>query len=539
MEQKKQSRADSAPEQTETAYNGIVTDGEFPPRGMEKVEGYDRLPVPYLENPPKVIDITVGRQLFVDDFLIDKSTFVREYHKPVKYAGNPILSPETPLEKGLSGHSAMAAPFSDGVWYDGNDGVFKMWYHAGWFDGTAYAESTDGIHWERVPCAEDGSNRVIPVREGIMRDGGAVVLNRYYEEERPYKMFLYVRPGGGEIWDSADGKAWEKQCNTGSIGDRSTVFYNPFRKKWVYSMRTDFGPQLPVRARSYAEADTLVEGAPLADPVYWVRADRYDPMLASVGDVPTLYNLDAVAYESVMLGAFTVFLGPENNFCTETGIPKHTELQFAYSRDGFHWSRPDDRSPVIAPERENADSWERGYVHSNNGICVVNGDELWFYYTAFRGDTSKTRRPTERDGMYDNASTGLAILRRDGFASLNACGYTASLKTRPLRFSGSCLFVNGDFHNGGLRAAILDENGAPIPGYTLDDCVRMQADSTKAMLEWQGKRNLEELSGSVIRICFEGTNGALYAFWIADDENGHSRGYLAAGEVGKKGLCDL
>ena len=29
----------------------------------------------------------------------------------------------------------MAAPFSDGVFYDGEEGLYKMWYHAGWFDG--------------------------------------------------------------------------------------------------------------------------------------------------------------------------------------------------------------------------------------------------------------------------------------------------------------------------------------------------------------------------------------------------------------------
>ena len=53
--------------------------------GMEKLynnielaDGFTLVPsdashVPYLENPPEVIDISVGRQLFVDDFLIEKT----------------------------------------------------------------------------------------------------------------------------------------------------------------------------------------------------------------------------------------------------------------------------------------------------------------------------------------------------------------------------------------------------------------------------------------------------------------------------------
>ena len=520
-------------------YNGIVEPAVFPPKGMHKPESYEPLPVPYLRKPPKVIDISIGRQLFVDDFLIDKSDFIRQYHQPRRHPGNPIFYPETELECGRDGHAPMAAPFSDGVFYDGKEQKFKMWYHAGWFDGTAYAESEDGLHWERPQLGEGDGNRCIPVRPGIMRDGCAVVLNRYYEEERPYKMFLFVRPGEGEIWDSADGRAWNRIGPTGPIGDRSTVFYNPFRKKWVYSMRTDFGPNYRgVRARSYQEADTFEEGAALDHPVYWARADRYDPIEPTIGDKPTLYNLDAIAYESIMLGAFSIFLGPENDVSVKTGIPKHTELHLAYSRDGFHWSRPEKRTPFLAPNRADPDSWERGYIHSNNGICIIHGDELWFYYTAFRGDSTKIFEHGHASGMYANASMGLAVLRRDGFASLNAYGYTGHMTTRPLWFSGEYLFVNADFHTGGMRVAVLDENGDVIPGYGFDDCVRYTGDSTCARITWNGHSDLAQLSETVIRLQFEGTNGALYAFWITDDAAGKSHGCLAGGAVGCDSIWD-
>ena len=60
----------------------------------------------------------------------------------------------------------VAAPFGDGVWFDPKDELFKMWYHAGWFDGVGYATSKDGIHWERPSLdVTPGTNRVLPVRE--------------------------------------------------------------------------------------------------------------------------------------------------------------------------------------------------------------------------------------------------------------------------------------------------------------------------------------------------------------------------------------
>lgn len=79
--------------------------------------------VPYLKNPPEVIDVSVGRQLFVDDFLIDNTDLKPEYHKAKKYEGNPVLAAEKPWEKETI---PCACPKSGGVWYDEQDKIFKM-----------------------------------------------------------------------------------------------------------------------------------------------------------------------------------------------------------------------------------------------------------------------------------------------------------------------------------------------------------------------------------------------------------------------------
>ena len=80
--------------------------------------------IPYLKNPPEIIDVSVGRQLFVDDFLIEKSSLKINYHKAEKFTGNPIFFPETPWENEVS---PGAAPKSGGVWYDEEEKIFKMW----------------------------------------------------------------------------------------------------------------------------------------------------------------------------------------------------------------------------------------------------------------------------------------------------------------------------------------------------------------------------------------------------------------------------
>ena len=236
-----------------------------------------------------------------------------------------------------------------------------------------------------------------------------------------------------------------------------------------------------------------------------------------------------------MLGIFEIHLGPPNEECNKVGLPKITELNLAYSRDGWHWHRPDRRAFIRAERR---DVWDRGYVQPVGGICTIHGDTLWFYYTGFQGDPARKQRHFLETGMYDNGSTGVAFLRRDGFASMDADAAGGTLLTRPLTFSGTHLFVNADAAKGELRAELLDEAGNPIAPYTLDNCEPLSVDSTLAQVRWNGAGEFSSLAGKPTRIRFRLTNGSLYAFWISRDATGRSDGYLAAGGPGYTGMLD-
>src|SRR3990172_7179577 len=73
----------SAPD--ETLYNGIQLPEKWPP---QRPPSREPMPLPYLETPPTVIPIDVGRQLFVDDFLIAQTDLKRVYHQAEYYAQN-------------------------------------------------------------------------------------------------------------------------------------------------------------------------------------------------------------------------------------------------------------------------------------------------------------------------------------------------------------------------------------------------------------------------------------------------------------------
>lgn len=511
----------------EKLYNNIILNDNF----HEKPS--DANDIPYLNNPPDIIDVSVGRQLFVDNFLIEETNLTPKYHKAEKFEGNPVLYPEKSWE---TQKSPAACPISGGVWYDEEDKIFKMWYEGGWFDNMCYATSNDGIHWSREDLGiVDGTNIILPYDHKnthelvpfdndisyLRPDSTTVFIDYNAPKEEKYKLFLR-NPGWeipGIIGVSEDGINFSKFAYTGIVGDRSTVFYNPFRKKWVYSVRSQFWDGVFERSRIYYECDNFLDGANWnkENEHYWMKVDDKDLPRPEIGDVPQLYNVDCIGYESIMLGMFQILYGPDNSLCAKKGVPKITELMPMYSRDGYHFSRPSRESIIDSSVRSG--TWDRGYVQSVGGVTIINGDELWIYYIAFGGDESKvTDDEYVFNGMYCNGATGIAKLRRDGFVSMNGSG---SLTTRKLTFSNKkAMFVNA---KGKVTVQIMDENGNELAlSHTFE------GDSTKAQVLFDDF-DVSTLNDKVFRLKFM-VDGELYSFGFAD-ENGEFGGARAAGVV--------
>jgi hypothetical protein len=521
---------------SDTLYNGIVLPDEWPPN-------YDAItrnpmPVPYLDNPPAVIPIDVGRQLFVDDFLIEKTTLQRTFHQPDIY-NEPVI---TPTEKGPGMY---AAPFSGGACYDPADKLFKLWYTRVKPHATSYATSIDGIHWDKPELdVESGTNIVI---NPDVFDSNVILLDQWAKDPNErFKYFASEMSESSEGWyvayrTSADGIHWSESKDGSSIwGDRSTAFYNPFRKVWVFSQRTE--DKNGWRARSYVEgptADDMLAEITFNDldnvqgkSVHWTGADRLDPRHTDerFRDIhPQLYNLDASPYESIMIGQFSIWQGPENNVCEELNIQKKNDILLGFSRDGFHWDRPS-RERFIASTFDE-ESWRYGNVQSCSAGPLIVGDKLYFYFSG--------QAAPQVGGPWDtDASTGLAMLRRDGFASMDAGNKTETLTTRPVTFQGKSLFVNVDCPGGELKVEVLNSEGNVIEPFTLANSESVSLDKTLVQMNWQGADDLAALTGKPVRFRFHLRNGSMYAFWVSPDESGASYGYVGAGGPGFNGPID-
>ena len=161
-------------------------------------------------------------------------------------------------------------------------------------------------------------------------------LNEPHLPER-FKMAMFNGSHKGLLfYTSPDGVHWAAAGESGHSGDRSTMFYNPFRCVWGFSLRDDLLPGFGKRYRRYWETRKFGSGGgwQANEPVLWTAADRLDPERPEYHVPAELYNLDCVAYESLVLGLFTIFRGerPQRE--------KPNEVCLGFSRDGFHWSRP-------------------------------------------------------------------------------------------------------------------------------------------------------------------------------------------------------
>ena len=234
---------------------------------------------------------------------------------------------------------------------------------------------------------------------------------------------------------------------------------------------------------------------------------------------------------------------------------EHNAIHLGYSRDSFHFHRPSPvegagptplntsadsgrlqssvsaewRTPFIDEHERPGDvGWTYGNVQSVGGGFVVLQDELRFFFSA-------------RSGTSDlNCTTGVATLRRDGFASVHPSSGLSSgwMLTRPMRYLPDNppwdplgLWLNVDASASGASVTIkllkLGESvahSAPI----------LNTNATKTPVKWLDGDAMGAISGGApfqLKFYLDGP-AQLFSFWVSSDECGTSGGFMAAGGPG-------
>jgi hypothetical protein len=463
---------------------------------------------------PELVPIGLQKQLLVDHYAIDTvENLTFELGETTKANhGQPVLAPDKPWENLAGSFGSYATAMYEG-------GRFRMWYRA---SGSllGYAESHDGIHWNKPELGlvyYEGSRENNLVDREI--GNGLSVFRDTHETdpEHRYKI-CYAGPGTrAALGYSEDGFLWKKYNAGEPVTGRAADTYNQLL--WdeianVYRLytRTDYqtivGSEMEVRGtRGMINADVK------SDPTNWTttgnwRLDREDPE-----DYRRRQNyaMTVWIYEGIYFALMNVYEWPMDFSEGPQDLWKRHERDIinyyiATSRDGdtwdFTWVYRGE--PIV--QRGPDGSFDKDMVFSNSNI-VTHDDQHWLYYTGHR----------ERHWIDSPAppAIGLATLPLDRFVCLQAGNEIGVMTTRPFLLEGGDLWLNTEAAMGSIYVEVLDNERAPIPGFTRAEVKAIEGvDRLRCPVTWNGETGLESLIGRVVHLRFYLCRAKLFAFQV-------------------------
>lgn len=450
---------------------------------------------------PRGSDLSGPWQLFVDDYLVAQAEGVaRVYHAFEKHPGNPVQG----IQKYGGRGTALLA--EDGAGY-------RLWCSG----GKNHYVSADGLTWDRP---------VRPVRETQDSQGCCSVIHTPWESDpaQRFKMvsLAYVeslrkdkldKGGGWYGWVSPDGLHWTSTQRAPLFRDRSDVG----KFGWDAHRQRYFGtPKIWTNVRGHLRRCIGLSASPQFD-APWPAAqlmlvpDSLDDAWARSPEQHTqFYGLSAFAYESIYLGLLEVFRVTD-------GINDGTiHIELVTSRDGVRWDRlPGERRPILPVGPPGA--WDAGMIKTPSQP-IVEGDQIKLFYGANNQTHGFGRSYHETAGRAAERAdgTGLATLRKDGFASLDAGAAPGTITTVPLPGARGPLAINYRAREGGwIKVEVLDVSGNVLRGYSKDECPALTGDSVNAAVKWREFGALPA-ERRVVRLRFVLRNASLYSFNAGD-----------------------
>ena len=439
------------------------------------------------------------RQLFMDDVGIERIENLQStMHTPAK-RGAVIRSPDP----------TKSVQIRTSPKWDPQQKLYKLWTLT--IDEMLW-ESKDGLHWTPGPTP---NTRVWLV----VRDPHDDDPQRRYKGARLNQGFLA----------SPDGVNW-KSLDLPKVhsSDEGNLTYDPETRLFIHTVKRGGPHGRAVSAAISYDFETWDDIGPIfhADELDQVlgreriRARFADPNLHDPPyNDPRVYNVDIYnmgvsRYESIYIGFPAMFhsTGPVPNYPNTVGFH---HVQLTSSRNIKDWTRQGDRQPFIGPSHLGSGAYDLTQILPPSEP-IVRDDELWFYYTGlkYRGSfrwegkypQGKSIPIPERN--WDVSAVCLAVLRRDGFISLDGDHTGGTVTTRPFEAPGNDLFVNVDAREGEFQVELIDSASEVI---ARSDPVGGDLKSQKVI--WQDGRS-PQFAGKTVSLRFTVRSGQFYSYWI-------------------------
>jgi hypothetical protein len=488
-----------------------------------------------------VVDIGSRRELFVDDFLIERleGSARQRMHRPVPR--EIAVVHDEPWEGTGSGYHSV---FTDGD-------LYRMYYKAWHLQASkgkldsgrhplfcCYAESDDGVHWRKpalglhefqgskennivMVSGPIGSLNVDPGHPAVFKDDNPEVA----ADARYKAIFRSSKPNGLLPFKSPDGIHFSPMTEkpilsgVGAFDSQNLAFWDPtigkYRAYWrIFTAGVTNDKEWKpagIRAIRTATSDDLVDWGPHTDLTYLDSPPQqlYTNQIKPYHRAPhMLVGFPTRYIERGWSESMRALPEPEHRQLRASSSQRYgtaiTEGLLMSSRDGVNFKRWNEA--FLRPGIQRPGSWHYGHQyiawHAVETKSTLPGapNELSLYASEsyWTGKGSALRRYS---------------LRLDGFVSIHALAKGGEVITRPLIFSGSKLTTNfATSAAGGMRVEIQDVDGKPIPGFTLEDCPTLFGDTIERVVSWKSGADVSKLAGQSVRLRFELQDADLYSY---------------------------
>jgi hypothetical protein len=443
------------------------------------------------EDALRVIALRDLPLLFADDSgLASSSGVIRTVH-PARTRSTPVMEPETPCE-------GSRIYVYGSVYFDEASDRLSLWYlghpdldangqapsvrgfRKGKGDMDLFATSKDGLHWERPALglhSFQGSTT-----NNIIFDlhSPSVLLDQ--QDSDPARRYKMLGSFSGRYYAavSPDGLKWTKypddkpilnsSDNISLAQDAATGDYLAYHRQ----PSTEHGRCVSLsRSHDFKSWSTpeLVFAADAEDDS-WVR---------NPDERTEVNNMSVFPHAAGFIGLPTMFrvLGkdrPKENLTSgQSPTDGIIDVQLVTSPDGRIWARTHPRISVIP--RGAPGAFDAGTILGVSSTCVHVRDETWVYYTALTTSHGASIPPKR-------IAIGRAEWRRHGFVSLDS-GEQGRVETKPVQLEGPELVINANAAGGEVRVALLEADGKPIPGFTIEASEPLHADATQWHARWR------------------------------------------------------
>ncbi|MEO7649409.1 MAG: hypothetical protein ABIZ80_03000 [Bryobacteraceae bacterium] len=462
----------------------------------------------------QVIDIGSRRELFVDRYLIEDLKNTRlEMQKPIDRG--VVVKYDKPWEGAFSNYTTI---IHDGpkyrLYYRGIPTTKKELESE---TVTAYAESSDGIHWTKPDLG------IISIK-GSTRNN-AILNDVAFSSD--FSPFLDKRPGvpaaekykglGGTMrtglvaFASADGLHWRKMreepvfpiTKQPSFDSQNLAFWSESEGRYVAYYRTfkTFPGLGRVRWITRSTSDDFLN---------WTT-----PQEMSFGDAPPehLYVNQTGEY----FRAPHIYISIAARFMPGRRALTDEEIKQADIMEGYY----KDISDVVLLTTRGGTKYDRTFQESF--IRPGPGPKNWASRTNYPVLNVVQTSPTEmsvyinRDYATPTNHINRYTLRLDGFASVYAPYAGGEMVTRPFTFSGKELEINyATSAAGGIRVEVQDASGKPIPGLALADTQEIIGDHIARTVTWKSGSGVAALAGKPVRLRFVMKDADLYSMRFKD-----------------------